>query len=276
MLKKRMIFTLLYGNGNFHLSRNFRLQVVGDIKWLNQNYNFAKIAHSIDELVVLDVSRGHRNEDDFCFALKALAKDCFVPISAGGGIRRVESAEKLLHSGADKIVVNSALYGENSFMSSLSSLLGEQSIIASVDVKTGADGEHRIWTENGSNLMEENAEFWIQRLSDYPIGEIYLNSIGNDGTGNGFEMDLLNILPSNLMKPVILAGGAGNSQHLLEALRDERVDAVATANLFNFVGEGLTDARKSIISRGVDLPMWKPILDYELQRHSHGLKKNED
>ena len=258
MLKKRLIFTLLFGNGNFHLSRNFRLQVVGNMKWLNENYNFARIAHSVDELVVLDVSRGNRDEEDFCLALKALAKDCFMPISAGGGIRSVESAEKLLHSGADKIVINSNLYGEDSFMRSLSSLLGEQSIVASVDVKTGAHGKHQIWTENGSNLIEENAEFWIRRLSDYPIGEIYLNSIVNDGTGNGFEMDLLDLLPGDLMKPIILAGGAGNSQHLLEALRDERVDAVATANLFNFVGDGLIDARTTIVSNGVDLPMWKP------------------
>ena len=95
-------------------------------------------------------------------------------------------------------------------------------------------------------------------MSDFPIGEIYLNSIGNDGTGNGFEMDLLDLLPENSMKPVILAGGAGNSQHLLEALKDERVDAVATANLFNFVGDGLIDARTTIASNGVDLPMWKP------------------
>jgi cyclase len=259
MLKKRLIFTLLYGSGKFHLSRNFRLQVVGNIKWLNENYNFANIAHSIDELVVLDVSRGNRDEEDFCLALKALAKDCFMPISAGGGIRSVEYAEKLLHSGADKIVINSTLYGENSFMSSLSSLLGEQSIIASVDVKTGADGKQQIWTENGTNLIEESAEFWIHRLSDYPIGEIYLNSIGNDGTGNGFEMELLDLLPGSLMKPVILAGGAGNPQHLLQALRDERVDGVATANLLNFVGDGLTDARTTIVSNGVDLPMWKPV-----------------
>ena len=263
MLRKRLIFTLLYGNGKFHLSRNFRLQSIGDINWLEKNYNFAEIAHSIDELIVLDVSRENRDVEEFCSALKALAKNCFIPMAAGGGVHNLETAQKLLNSGADKIVLNSSLYANDGFVESLSNLLGEQSIVASLDVKTGPLGEHRIWTNNGSIQKVEPAEYWISYVSNLPIGELYLNSMEKDGTGNGFEMDLLDILPTGLKKPVILAGGAGNYHHLLKCLNDERVDAVATANLLNFVGDGLTHARASLLFKGVDLPIWKSTLGHQ-------------
>jgi cyclase len=106
MLKKRIIFTLLYDSGNFMLSRNFRLQQVGNLTWLQRNYNFSHIAFFIDELIILDVSRGERNTDNFCETLKKLTSDCFVPIAAGGGVRSIDYARRLLRSGADKIVIN--------------------------------------------------------------------------------------------------------------------------------------------------------------------------
>jgi cyclase len=121
MLKKRLIFTLLYNNGSFMLSRNFRLQNVGNLEWLKKNYDFSHISYSIDELVVLDVTRGERKLEDFCSALKLLTDGCFVPIAAGGGINQIESARMLLRSGADKVVVNSELYSDNGFVGDLAS-----------------------------------------------------------------------------------------------------------------------------------------------------------
>ena len=109
MLKKRLIFTLLYSDGNFMLSRNFKLQKVGNLNWLNENYNFSKISFFIDELIILDVSRNNRDLDIFCSHIKTLTKNCFVPISAGGGINNLIKAKTLLKSGADKIVINSLL-----------------------------------------------------------------------------------------------------------------------------------------------------------------------
>src|SRR5688572_15437119 len=104
MLKKRLIFTLLHDQGHFMLSRNFRLQRVGDLRWLQTNYDFSQISFSIDELIVLDVTRSRRDPAAFCEILKAVAKGCFVPIAAGGGIRSLEHARALLRSGADKVV----------------------------------------------------------------------------------------------------------------------------------------------------------------------------
>ena len=256
MLKKRLIFTLLYNHGQFMLSRNFRLQKVGDLQWLQVNYNFSHISFSIDELIVLDVSRDERNADAFCEALKNLAEGCFVPIAAGGGVRTIEHARALLRSGADKLVVNTPLYKSKGFIRELAGEFGQQCVVASMDIKRAADGSYQARTENGSKTLEGLAANWIEMVANNTVGEIYLNSIDRDGTGQGYDLKLLDLLPPGMPKPVILAGGAGNVSHLAEGLADPRADAVATAHLFNFVGDGLKRARQSLIAGGVDLPIW--------------------
>ena len=102
MLNKRIIFTLIYENGFFMLSRNFRLQRVGNLNWLQRNYNFKNISFSIDELIILDVTREDRNIYKFSEDIKLLTEGCFIPIVAGGGVRSIEDAHLLLNSGADQ------------------------------------------------------------------------------------------------------------------------------------------------------------------------------
>ena len=256
MLKKRLIFTLLYDQGQFMLSRNFRLQKVGSLKWLQTNYNFSHISYSIDELVVIDVSRKNRNIEGFCQTLKTLAEECFVPIAAGGGVRTTEHARTLLRAGADKVVVNTELYKNNNFIAELASEFGQQCVVASMDVKKTSEGLYQVLSENGSKVLDGTAADWIERVINNTVGEIYLNSINQDGTGQGYDLHLLDQLPQVVQKPIILAGGVGNATHLAEGISDSRVDAVATAHLFNFVGDGLKQARLSLISNGVDLPIW--------------------
>jgi imidazole glycerol-phosphate synthase subunit HisF len=245
MLKKRLIFTLLYSNGSFMLSRNFRLQAVGNLAWLQRNYDFSQISYSIDELVVLDVTREKRNLDKF-----------FVPITAGGGVWDVDSAQKLLRSGADKILINSSLFIERYLAKELSEEYGQQCVVASIDVKRSKVGELQVLSHNGSKLHESPARELIDSVLTMEVGEIYLNSVDRDGTGQGLDFEILELLPARVSKPIILAGGAGNSNHLLLGFKDSRVDAVATANLFNFVGDGLKKARHELVLGGIRLPMW--------------------
>ncbi len=238
------------------LSRNFRLQRVGDFNWLKTNYVFSNISLSIDELIVLDVSRQNRDPYTFCEHLKRVSEDCFMPIAAGGGVRSIEDADRLLCSGADKIVVNSPLYSNQDLIKSLAERFGQQCIVASIDIKRDTGNDYHMWVENGGRLLENNASFWLRKISKLPVGEIYLNSMDRDGTGQGYDLDIINNLPSHLHVPIILAGGAGNSRHLAQGLADPRVDAVATAHLFNFVGDGLYQARRKLIAAGVELPIW--------------------
>ncbi|MSR76820.1 MAG: imidazole glycerol phosphate synthase subunit HisF [Candidatus Omnitrophica bacterium] len=256
MLKKRVIFTLLFDHGSFMLSRNFRLQRVGDLRWLQKNYNFYRVAFSIDELIVLDVSRDARQFDLFCEHLKSLTEGCFMPIAAGGGIRSVEQAKQLLRSGADKIVINTPIFENPILLNQLAVEFGQQCIIASVDASLHESG-YRIMVENGSKPVNDSLSTWLQKISNYPIGELYLNSIHRDGTGQGYDLGLLDQIPETLTIPVILAGGAGNYHHLAQGLKDPRVDAVATAHLFNFIGDGLEKSRQSLIESGFDLAQWE-------------------
>jgi cyclase len=269
MLKKRLIFTLLYNNNQFMLSRNFRLQKVGSLQWLQTNYNFSHISYSIDELIVLDVTRGEKKPEEFCAALQLLTEGCFVPIAAGGGVRTIEAARNLLRSGADKVVVNSILYEKNGFVGHLASEFGQQCVVASMDIKSAPDGSYQAWSESGNKCLEGLAAKWIEQVAQDDVGELYLNSMDRDGTGQGYDLGLLDLLPANMSKPVILAGGVGNATHLAAGLAESRVDAVATAHLFNFVGDGLKQARQSLISSGVELPLW----DIQLLEQHLGTKQ---
>jgi len=256
MLKKRLIFTLLYNDGHFMLSRNFRLQKVGDIRWLQENYNFDKVSFSIDELVVLDVTRGQRDAKRFNENLERIAKGCFLPIAAGGGVSEIASARALLRAGADKVVVNSALSKNPDCIALLAREFGQQCVVASVDIKRGTDGQFLALIQNGAEAVSLPAAAYLAYVAELPIGELYLNSIDRDGTGQGLDLPLLDLLPVSMSQPVILAGGIGNAAHMSEGLSDRRVDAVATAHLFNFVGDGLNRARQILFQDGYRLASW--------------------
>jgi cyclase len=262
--KKRLIFTLLYHDGSFMLSRNFRLQRAGSIDWLKRNYDFKNISFTIDELIILDVSRGPRDIDRFCDHIKQIGRECFIPIAAGGGVTAHDHARKIMGSGADKLVVNSALMKAPHFVRDLVSLYGSQCIIASIDARKHGDG-YEMYIENGSVKVEGAFRDGVEKALGLGIGEIYLNSMDHDGTGHGYQFDLLEQLRDIVGVPVILAGGAGNWHHLHEGLRHSSVDAVATANLFNFIGQGFPKARQELLDGGANLAKWESTRFTELK-----------
>lgn len=252
MLKKRIIFTLLHDNGSFMLSRNFRLQKVGNLDWLEKNYNFKQISSYIDELIVLDVTRENRNIRNFAEMLKKITNECFVPISAGGGVCSPDDARLLLRSGADKVVLNTSAFSNYEVIKTISKEFGQQCIVASIDLKK-ENKKYSVFINNGTKKLKSlNDKMFLEGY----IGEIYLNSIDRDGTGQGYDFSTLEIIPTNCKLPIILAGGVGNAEHLKEGLINERIDAVATAHLFNFVGTGLKNARDIIQSSGIPLARW--------------------
>lgn len=237
------------------LSRNFRLQKVGDFSWLNKHYNFEKIAFSIDELIILDVTREGRNINDFSKAIKEVIKNVFVPVAVGGGIRTLDDAKLLLDSGADKIVLNSSLSNDKELIKTLVKSYGSQFIVGAVDYLI-ENNIKNVYIENGTLKIEQNLEKYLEDVEQLSIGEIYLNSIQKDGTGQGFDISLISDLLDQIKIPVIIAGGAGNHLHLIDGLKREDVDAVATANLFNFLGDGLPQARKQILEEKINIAKW--------------------
>lgn len=259
MLKKRIIFTLLFDRGSFMLSRNFRLQKVGNLSWLQQNYNFANVAFYIDELIVLDVSRGARDREAFLAALTQISAGCFAPIAAGGGIDSVDYARRLLRSGADKVVLNSALFEQTDLVAEIAAEFGQQCVVGSVDLKQDGVGGYDVFIGNGVRKLGVRAAEALAWHKAGSVGEIYLNCIDRDGTGQGFDFGTLDVLPGNWSIPVIMAGGVGNARHFAEGLANPCIDAVATAHLFNFVGDGLMKARHALLDEGMQLAEWPDI-----------------
>lgn len=258
MRKKRLIFTLLYSDGYFMLSRNFRLQKVGDLNWIENNYNFKNIAFSIDELIILNVNRNERNLNEFSRIITKLISNVFVPVAVGGGITSMQYAKALFMSGADKIVVNSILSENPLLVKELVSEYGSQSVIASIDYCIEARGV-MLYRNNGMNQINYNFTDYISYVQELGVGEVYLNSMQKDGTGQGFSLEIVEPYLNLFKIPVILAGGAGNSKHLIEAATNFNVDAVATANLFNFIGQALPISRMEMQKEGINLAKFSTI-----------------
>ena len=252
-MKKRLIFTLLYERGTFVLSRNFRTQKIGNIEWLNANYNFSRVARYVDELVLINVSQDREFDEHFRGTLSQLLEGVFAPVTVGGGIQTLMDAETLFDSGADKILLNRAIHEDLTLIADLATKYGQQAVVGSLDIRTD-QGTHLVMTNKASTPgSTENLQ---KLLLDGHIGELYVNSVNKDGTGQGMDPDIVDVVPSMSSVPIILAGGAGKPAHLAEAIATPRINAVATANLLNFVGDGLEKAREEMRMAGVDLAHW--------------------
>ena len=255
MLRQRLIFGLIYNNGSFMQSRNFRLQRVGDINWLEKNYKFQKISFSLDELFVVDASRGSKNIENFSAVVSRLVEDVFIPLAAGGGIRKIEDAELLFKSGADKVILNSSLYNDPSLVSEIINKFGSQSLVASIDYKM-IDGLPVVHINDGTTPIPISLEDYLKYLESLRVGEIIFNSIDKDGTGFGYDIKNIEKYSTSVNVPFIIMGGAGTNEHLSTGLALEGVSGVATANLFNFIGDGLANARNYMLSQGANLAKW--------------------
>ena len=253
MLKKRIIFALLYCDGYFVQSRNFNLQRVGDVNWLEKNYDFKKISYFIDELIMLDISRNKKNLDTFLKNLNLITKHCFMPISVGGGVDTFDKAKKILSSGADKVIINSNL--NLKLTREIAKTYGQQSIIASIDYKK-INNHYKVFIKNSTEQLKISIKDYFIKLNNLPIGEIILNSIDQDGTGNGLDFEILKLMPKKIKKSIIISGGCGNVNHLSEGLINKNIDAVSTANLLNFLGDGLKQAREEMLINNFKLPTW--------------------
>ncbi|MBM3251691.1 MAG: hypothetical protein FJZ11_02770 [Candidatus Omnitrophica bacterium] len=172
MSKSRLIFTLLLNKGTYMLSRNFNLQAVGELSWLKQYYNFNAIVFSIDELLVLNVERGRKDNQNFYENLIKLNENCFMPFAAGGGIRSLDDAFLILNAGAEKLIINTPLITQPELVESLVKRFGSQCIIASIDFKINKNTTE-VYIENGSRSTGQTVEDAVKNAYELGCGEIY-------------------------------------------------------------------------------------------------------
>ncbi len=253
MLKKRIIFCLLYKDGYFVQSRNFITNIIGDTNWIIKNYNFLNISNYIDELIIIDISL-KKNTKSFLKNVERIVKRSFIPLTLGGGIKNLTLARTFLENMSDKILVNTALFENDKIIKEISNRYGSQSIVASLDYKY--EKNKKIILKNNAKIKVNN-EFKkiLKFINNLDVGEIILNSVDKDGTGQGLDLKILEDLPK-LNKPLILSGGAGNYKHFIDILISNKVSAISTSNLLNFVGDGLKILRHQLLKNKIDLPSW--------------------
>ena len=260
MIYKRIIYALLYCAGEFHLSRNFRLQKVGNVDWLKNNFGFGETCNFIDELIIINVTPNPTKSDfkKYFEDIKKLKEKIFVPITLGGGIRKLEHAKFFFANGADKILINYLAHQESKRCEKIANIYGEQSISVMVDYKKENNGKLTTFINSGRSISTPLRKF-ILTIKKLKFGELILNSIDRDGTGTGLDLDCLKLIPEKFNKPILIMGGAGKPEHFIKSLSHKKVSGVITANLFNFLGNGLEEARNFSIKKNIKLIQFKKI-----------------
>jgi imidazole glycerol-phosphate synthase subunit HisF len=229
MLKHRLIPVLLLKNGMLVRSEEFTIhQVIGKSNYEARRFN----EWNVDELVYLEISGD--SDDDNLKILEAVAETCFMPLTWGGNIKSVQGMRERFKRGADKIVVNSEAFRNPSLVSDGAKLFGSQAIVVSVDVKLGTDCAYYVYIDGGKTNTGVTVEEWVVAVEKHGAGEILLQSIDRDGTGQGFDIDLIKSVTSLVNIPVIACSGVGTYEHYAAGILKGGASAVAAANIWHF------------------------------------------
>ena len=245
MLAKRIIACLDVADGRVVKGVNFlELRDAGDPVELASRYN----AEGIDELVFLDVAATNENRNTMIDLVTRTAREVFIPLTVGGGIRTVDDARKVLHAGADKVSVNSAAVWRPELICELSQEFGSQAVVLAIDARRD-DQIWRVFTKGGRQAEQLNAIEWAQQGERLGAGEILLTSMDADGVQNGFDQLLTKAVRDAVNIPVIASGGAGKVEHFAEILVD--ADAALAASVFHFGSLTISDVKKAIAKTGI-------------------------
>jgi cyclase len=247
MLKVRVIPTLLWKQFGLVKGTSFNSwRRVGPVLPAIKVYN----QREVDELVLVDIL-GHGSDDDPDFeSIHDFGQDCFVPLTVGGGISRIDQVQRLLRAGADKVSVNTAAYVRPELITDIAKRHGVQCVVASVDVRH-VQGGWTCFNHSGQESTGRDVVDWARELEDRGAGEILLTSIERDGTMQGYDLALIEAVVGAVKIPVIAAGGAGNYQHLVDAVVKAGASAVAAASIFHFTELTPAGAKAALAAAGV-------------------------
>jgi len=230
MLKRRIIPIQLLVSGRLVKTRKFAdWRDVGDPVKSSAVYN----SQYADELIFLNIERDRASVQPLAELMQRVSRECFMPLSVGGGIHSFDDAAYLIQNGADKVVINSAAYRDRDLIRRIADRFGTQAVIVAVDAKRN-DAGYTLFSNSGSRPETTNLVSHIKACEDAGAGEFLIQSIDRDGTMEGFELDLLNIACATATVPVIGCGGSGQYNHLKEAFLQTKVSALACGSLFNF------------------------------------------
>ena len=248
-LAKRVIPCLDVTAGRVVKGVNFvRLRDAGDPVEIAARYD----AEGADELAFLDITASSDERDILLHVIEAVAARVFIPLTVGGGVRRVEDVRRLLNAGADKVSINTAAVQRPDLVREASGVVGCQCIVVAIDArKTGSSWE--VFTHGGRKGTGLDALDWARRMEAAGAGEILLTSMDRDGTRDGFDLALTRAVSDAVGVPVIASGGVGTPEHLAQGVLEGRADAVLAASVFHFGDFSVRQAKEHMRSRGIEV-----------------------
>ncbi|XTP28189.1 imidazole glycerol phosphate synthase subunit HisF [Azonexus sp. IMCC34842] len=250
MLAKRIIPCLDVTAGRVVKGTNFvGLRDAGDPIEIARRYN----EQGADEVTFLDITASSDQRDIILHIIEACAEQVFIPLTVGGGVRKVEDVRRLLNAGADKVSMNTAAVNDPDLVFNASSKVGSQCIVVAIDAKQTAPGQWQVFTHGGRNNTGLDAVDWAKRVEMLGAGEILLTSMDRDGTKNGFDLALTRAVSDAVKIPVIASGGVGNLQHLADGVTEGRADAVLAASIFHFGEYTVRQAKEYMAGRGIEV-----------------------
>ena len=248
MLATRIIPCLDVSSGRVVKGINFvDLVDAGDPVEQARVYNDA----GADELCFLDITATHEGRDTIYDVVKRTAAECFMPVTVGGGVRSVDDFRTLLLAGADKVSVNSSAVKDPDLLGRAASRFGRQCVVLAIDARRRNDGGFEVYTHGGRTPTGIDAVDWAVDAAKRGAGEILLTSMDGDGTKDGYDLELTRAVSDAVTIPVIASGGAGNADHMADAVLDGHASAVLAASIFHF-GELTVDEVKAVMqNRGI-------------------------
>ena len=205
-----------------------------------------------DELCFLDITASSDERDILLHVIEAVASRVFIPLTVGGGVRKVEDVRRLLNAGADKVSINTAAVQNPELVREASGIVGSQCIVVAIDAKRSGD-HWAVYTHGGRRTTGLDAVRWAERMTAAGAGEILLTSMDRDGTREGFDIGLTRAVSEAVSVPVIASGGVGNLEHLAQGVLEGKADAVLAASIFHFGEYTVRQAKAHLKKRGIEV-----------------------
>ena len=247
---KRIIPCLDVDKGRVVKGVNFlNIRDAGDPVEIAKRYD----TEGADEITMLDITASHETRDTTYKTVESIASQVFIPLTVGGGVRKIEDIKKLLRSGADKVSINTSAVENPGFVQEAADKFGSQCIVVAVDAKakTDKDNTWEVVTYGGRNRTGIDVLEWTEQVTEYGAGEILLTSMDRDGTKEGFDNNLVSKVSSRISIPVIASGGVGNLDHLIDGVKIGGAEAVLAASIFHFSEFSIKEAKEAMKASGI-------------------------
>ncbi|WP_087464708.1 imidazole glycerol phosphate synthase subunit HisF [Oleiphilus messinensis] len=212
-------------------------------------------ASGADEIIYMDSVASLYGRNNLHDIVKKAAEKIFIPLTVGGGIRSIEDVQGLLKVGADKVAINTALFKDPELVTRVAERYGSQCMVVSIEAVKAESGRYQCLTDNGRESTGVDVIEWVDKVVELGAGEILLTSVDREGTGTGFDLELVKLIAERVTIPVVACGGAGKANHAIDAIRTGKADAISIASMFHYDAVRKIELRKDISEGNRDFLM---------------------